>query len=172
MTIKKTKPHVSLGVGNNEWYTPSLYIEKARIVMGGIDLDPASCPLAQETVQAKHIFSLEDDGLSHSWLGKVWMNPPYGRDLIGKFMLKMANEFSCGHVSSAIVLVNNATDTKWFNILSEHASSLCLVKKRIRFHDGKQIKKTPLQGQIFLYLGKDSQLFHNEFSTIGSCWHK
>ena len=38
--------------GNNEYYTPGQFIEAAREVMGEIDLDPASCALAQETVRA------------------------------------------------------------------------------------------------------------------------
>jgi hypothetical protein len=68
---------VSCNTGDNEWYTPARFIDLARKVMGGIDLDPASSDIAQETVQATTYFTKDDDGLSREWAGKVWLNPPY-----------------------------------------------------------------------------------------------
>ena len=41
------------GGGPVERYTPAEYIEKARLVLGDIDLDPASSEQAQKTVEAK-----------------------------------------------------------------------------------------------------------------------
>src|SRR2546430_17584816 len=64
---------------SNEWYTPSKYIETAREVLGSIDLDPASCELANRTVKADKYYTKEDDGLSKEWHGNVWLNPPYGK---------------------------------------------------------------------------------------------
>jgi len=64
--------------GNQEWGTPSPIIEAARMVLGCIDLDPASCFEANKIVRAKRFFTKEDDGLKYEWRGNVWLNWPFG----------------------------------------------------------------------------------------------
>ena len=39
--------------------------------MGGIDLDPASSDIAQQTVKTTRYYTIVDDGLSHDWSGRV-----------------------------------------------------------------------------------------------------
>lgn len=79
-TVVKKTHTVFLESTSNEWYTPVGIIERVRsFYKGHIDLDPASCPLAQETVQAKQYFTKQDDGRSKLWHGNVWCNPPYGK---------------------------------------------------------------------------------------------
>ena len=107
--------HVSHNSVENEWYTPSKYIEAARTVMGSIDLDPASCELAQETVQAGQYFTIDDSGLTKEWRGNVWLNPPYSKESVGLFATKLVEETA--NLSETIVLVNNATETAWFQRL-------------------------------------------------------
>ena len=55
---KVKKPWVTQNTGNNEWYTPPVFIEAARAVMGSIDTDPASCETANQNVKANNVNAL------------------------------------------------------------------------------------------------------------------
>ena len=160
--------HVSQNSGENEWYTPSAYIEAARSVMGGIDTDPASCAQANATVKAEKYFDAKADGLSKKWHGRVFMNPPYAQPLIANFAKAVAEKFSSKEITEAIVLVNNATETEWFNEMIKHASAVCFPNGRIRFvnKEGKP-SGAPLQGQAVLYFGSKIQKFISEFKSFG-----
>ena len=168
-TVKEaTRAHVANNSGNNEWYTPDEFIEAARHVMGRIDLDPASNAIANEHVKATTYYSIDDDGLTKEWSGKVWMNPPYEGKLIVQFVEKLNAEFVAGQVTEAVVLVNNATETKWFQSLARHASAVCFPQSRIKFwYPGTEA--APLQGQAFLYLGANSRAFIAVFQSFGFC---
>jgi ParB family chromosome partitioning protein len=162
------KPHVSNNSGENEWYTPSKYIEAARQAMFGIDLDPASCAYANETVEANTYFSIEDDGLSKKWFGNVWMNPPYSQPLIKQFCQKMADSYTENDIDEACVLVNNATETGWFNVLLDIASAVCFIRGRVKFLDKQgNPSGAPLQGQAVIYIGNHPARFSDNFSEFG-----
>jgi len=162
------KVHVSQNSGQNEWYTPPQYIEAARAVLGTINLDPASSDIANKIVQAERYYTAEDDGLSAPWDGRVWMNPPYSSDLIGKFSDKLAQHFVEGNITEAIVLVNNATETAWFQGMLIHAAAVCFISRRVRFIDmNGEPSGAPLQGQAVLYLGHNEALFAEIFSQFG-----
>jgi phage N-6-adenine-methyltransferase len=157
-----------IGASNeNEWYTPTKYIEAAKAVLGTIDLDPASSAAANEVVGAAKYYTQEDDGLSQSWAGRVWMNPPYGR-LAGKFVAKLIGEYQAGNVTEAIILLNaNSNDAKWFQPLWNH--TLCFVKGRIDFNsNGREKKSSSTHASVIAYLGPNAEKFKDHFSQFGT----
>lgn len=161
------KPHVVHNSGNNEWYTPPNFIDSVRLVLGQIDLDPASNEIAQEVIKASTYYTQETNGLDKDWVGKVFMNPPYSAGLLKQFISKLVREYNSGNVSEFIVLVNNATETGWFSDLSTISEAVCFTEKRIRFHSIDGVQKTPLQGQAFLYGGKRPRVFADVFKKHG-----
>lgn len=159
--------HVGNNSGENEWYTPAEFIEAARAVLGDIDLDPASSEAANAVVKAAQIFTLADDGLTQPWHGRVWMNPPYSQPAIELFANKYTDSVEAGDVAAGIVLVNNATETGWFQTLAGASSAVCFPRGRIKFWSPNKDSATPLQGQAFLYAGADVAAFFARFSSFG-----
>jgi ParB family chromosome partitioning protein len=162
------KAHVSHATGNNEWNTPIKYIEAARLAMGSIDTDPASSKIANQNVKAKLFFTADDNGLKKKWVGNVWMNPPYAQPLMSDFAEAIASKFEKGEIDQACVLVNNATETAWFQRIAKVASIICFPSGRIAFldQDGKAAG-APLQGQAILYLGSSHESFIKAFEGFG-----
>lgn len=70
------KPHVAHNSGNNEWYTPQEYIDAARVVMGHIDLDPASSVIANEQIQATRFYDAQTNGLNKIGRARFGLIPP------------------------------------------------------------------------------------------------
>jgi len=155
----KEKPSV-------EWYTPPEFVDMARTVLGGIDLDPASNPIAQGWVKAERFYTKDDDGLAQPWAGRVWCNPPYGK-FTKLFMERALAFYETGEVTDCIFLVNR-TGASWYVDLLERFSGVCQVRKRISFWtpEGKP-EGSPRYYNDFLYLGKSTKKFQQVFSSVG-----
>ncbi len=154
--------------GENEWYTPTEYLEAARDVLGDFDLDPASSAAAQRQVQATEFFDKDDDGLTRPWRGRVWLNPPYSQPAIREFVSKMVSELREGNVTGAVMLTHNFTDTAWFHEAMSAASRVCFTRGRVKFVNAGGETAAPMQGQAFFYFGTNPAPFVDRFSEIGS----
>jgi len=149
----------------NEWWTPTIYIESVRNVLGEIDLDPASCEEANKIIKAKQIYTEFDKGLKHIWRGRVFMNPPYSANQ--PFAEKLRDEYSAGNVTEAIVLLGaHAIETKWFAPYWDY--TLCFTGHRIKFNSptGAAIAGN-IAGSVFIYLGQNGHKFAEEFNKHG-----
>lgn len=153
-----------------EWYTPRTYIEAARSVMGSIDLDPASCELANQVVQAERYYDVSVHGLLQSWYGRVWLNPPYGREKDNQssqevWTCKLIAEYEAGHVAQAILLVNASTSTGWFQRLWSYP--ICFTDHKIRFYNERVAASQPTHGNAFVYFGQQEARFIEVFTKFG-----
>ncbi|MEI6895931.1 MAG: DNA N-6-adenine-methyltransferase [Psychromonas sp.] len=165
------------GAGNSErdsdaWFTPKIYTKMVKDVLGLIELDPFSSDFGNSYVEAKRYINIEQDAFEAPWFdneaGSVFMNPPYGRGLVNKAVDIFIENWVKGNITEAIVLVNNATETKWFHALLKESASICLPVGRIAFenNDGKNVSGNT-RGQVFLYFGDNKSHFSAVFNKIG-----
>ena len=134
-----------------------------------IALDPASSPAANKVVQAEQFYTEEEDGLAQEWHGTVYMNPPFANAIVTKFCAKLTDAVRSGCVPAAIVLINNTTETQWFQALTREASALCFPSGRVPFwrSDRTNVDKPPIQGQCIVYLGPHPRRFCEIFAHLG-----
>ena len=152
---------------DDEWFSPASIIELAREALGGIDLDPASHAIAQQTVRAKTFFTAADNGLDRPWRGRVWLNPPFNRTLLSLFAEKLISEYASGAVERAILLTHDYTDVAWFQAAARAAGAVCFPRGRIHFFSPCGDECSPRQGQALFYFGEDDATFCRAFADVG-----
>jgi len=163
-------PDALLSSESDEWYTPPKDIEAVIAVLKHIDLDPCS-PYPDGPVPAALHYTIEDNGLIQPWKGRVFMNPPYGRQN-PKWCTKLVKEYQAGNVIEAIVLVCFSTETEWFNLLAEVSPLWCAPSDRIKFipGEGNTKRNSPTKGNAFFYLGHNEEKFIEVFKSRGRIW--
>jgi ParB family chromosome partitioning protein len=156
---------VSKLTGNAENYTPEDILDKVKIVLGGIDLDPASCDFAQRLVKANRYYTKETNGLDKKWGGRVFLNPPYGMPEIRYFTEKLVQ--SLPDIEAAILLTNDQTDTKWWQKCAINAKCICMPSGRLHFYTPERKGTSPTNGQTLFYFGDNDKDFCDIFSETG-----
>lgn len=115
--------HQSAKMKNDEWLTPPEIIKS----LGVFDLDPCA-PVVRPWNTATHHYSVRDDGLNQDWLGRVWLNPPFGREAV-KWLRKMVAH------GNGIALIPARTETAMFyETVWGAADAILFMQGRPHFH--------------------------------------
>lgn len=110
-------------MGKDEWLTPVELIES----LGTFDLDPCS-PINRPWPTANIHYTKQDDGLKQNWNGRVWLNPPYGREATA-WLERLAAH------GNGIALIFARTETEmFFNHVWNKADALLFLKGRLYFY--------------------------------------
>lgn len=129
----------------DEWYTPREILE----TLGEFDLDPCA-PINPLWPTARVMYNKNDDGLSKEWFGRVWLNPPYSRPLIERFVKRMAEH------GNGVALLYNRCDSKMFqDVIFPNATGMKFLRERIRFYrpDGTR-GDSPGCGSVLIAFGE------------------
>ena len=125
--------HQSAKMKNDEWLTPPEIIK----ALGDFDLDPCS-PVNRPWPTARAHFDKTLDGLRLPWAGRVWLNPPYGKEA-AEWLKKLSTH------NNGIALIFARTETAmFFEYVWGKARGVLFLRGRLRFHlpDGSLPKGT------------------------------
>lgn len=115
--------HQSAAMKNDEWLTPPEIVR----ALGAFHLDPCA-PAVRPWDLAEQHYSKADDGLAQPWSGRVWLNPPFGREAV-KWLRKLLEH------GNGIALVPARTETAMFyECIWDKADAVCFLKRRPHFH--------------------------------------
>lgn len=121
--------HQSPVMGSDTWLTPPEWIK----ALGPFDVDPC-CPPAMPWPTARTMYHAAQDGLKQVWKGRVWLNPPFGKQW-HQWVERLAQH------GNGIALLPARTETEaFYRLVWDLADAICFVRGRPHFHkaDGKR----------------------------------
>jgi len=106
------------------WATPQGWFDYLNLEFK-FTLDPCC---EHETAKCKKHYTPEEDGLSQSWADeRVFMNPPYGRELA--HWMRKAHDEALHHGALVVCFVPARVDTEWWHRFA--------MKGEVRFPKGR-----------------------------------
>lgn len=121
--------HHSARMDKDEWLTPPHVLQ----ALGTFDLDVCA-PVVRPWSMAQRHFTWQDNGLLQAWAGRVWCNPPYGRET-GRWLAR------CAEHQNATALIFARTETSdWVEHVWGKAAAIFFLFGRLHFHhvDGRR----------------------------------
>lgn len=125
--MKSGFSHESQCIRSVEWYTPPWVFNELGMTF---NLDPCHPSKRLPWVPAERTIDRFENGLLQPWYGRVWLNPPYGKET-GDWMRRLAAH------GNGIALVFSRTDCAWFHESVCMADAALFLQGRIAFVDGR-----------------------------------
>lgn len=112
-----------------DWLTPPHVLRS----LGDFDLDPCS-PVDRPWDTAKAHYTIKDNGLTREWVGRVWLNPPYGNQT-DRWMARIAE-----HGNGCALIFARTETASFFPWVWDRADALLFLKGRLSFwtKEGKE----------------------------------
>jgi phage N-6-adenine-methyltransferase len=154
---------------HHAWKTPQWLLKSLYKVFGTFDLDPCS-PSAKRgsaSARAKVYFTQADNGLSLSWHGRVFLNPPYGRELQA-WTAKAKAEVSSGNAEMVCALIPARTDTSWWHRDIVNHATVLFLQGRLSFDDSGQ--SAPFPSALVLWGASEKQVV-SVVEVIPNVWN-
>ena len=100
----------------------------------------------------ENFYTEKDNALNKKWKGRVFCNPPYGRE-IKKWVKKAYEESKKNYNEIIVLLIPARTDTSyWHDYIFNKANEINFIKGRLKFElDGKQFGAAPFPSAIIIF---------------------
>ena len=112
--------------GSTEWETPQEFFDILNRVFR-FDIDVCA---TKKNTKCKRFFTPEINGLAQDWIGTVWCNPPYDRE-IERWLNKAQQSYDQG--ATVVMLLPAKTDTKWIHKYVFGRAQVMFLKGRLKF---------------------------------------
>lgn len=132
---------------SDQWLTPRNILD----ALGPFDLDPCSAPDVAVWPTANVHYTLPTDGLVMPWFGRVWLNPPYGRET-ARWMAKLAT-----HDTGTALIFARTETAMFFDSVWPKATGLLFLEGRLHFHlpDGRRAKANSGGPSVLIAYGSE-----------------
>jgi phage N-6-adenine-methyltransferase len=134
--------------GSTEWETPQDFFNIINQVYK-FDIDVCA---TRENTKCKKYFTPELDGLAQDWIGTIWCNPPYGRE-VEKWVQKAHESHKQGAV--IVMLLPSRTDTKWIHKYVFGSAQVIFLKGRLKFENS--YSSAPFPSILAIWGGEEKQ---------------
>lgn len=125
----------------SKYGTPPEISEAVRLLMGEIDLDPATSHTFNDfSVKAVKIYTEDDNGLEYDWHGRVYLNPPGGKakPRASAWWQHLVEQYVLGNTTQACYMSFALDSFQW----SQKGAGISVLEyptiafaKRIAFYD-------------------------------------